>query len=280
MISAESATKTIIAGGFTTRYLEAGQPGRPAVVLIHDGGVGTTADLCWGAVIDLLAPDFHIFAPELLGWGGTDKVVYFDRSPYAARLPHIAAFIDAVGIETACFAGVSFGGSLIMRAIVAPGNPWRIRRAVSISGAGGPYRLAAGVQVLANFKPSMDDARKLIELIVGTADGFDRYVRQLYENSLIPGHWEAMMAPGLKNPAINSPPPKDNYLDLLAGTEIPALLVAGRRDPLLEEGWAVKLAALSKRLTVRELDAGHEPNIDQPRLTADILRDFFGKEAA
>lgn len=274
-MSIARVTKTVVAGCFNTRYVEAGTPGKPTLVLIHDGGFGTTAENCWAGVIDLLADDFHIFAPELLGWGGTDKVVYLDRSPYAGRLPHIAAFADVIGIETAFYAGASFGGSLTMRATVADGNPWRMTKAMTISGSGGPYRLQSGIEALAEYTPSIEAATKLTELVVGTTEGLEDHIRDRHEWSLTPGHWESMYAPRLKNPSVERKAPADPYLDQLRSLQIPALLVAGARDPLLEAGWARKMESLSDNLSAVELDAGHEPNIDQPERVAGLIRDFF-----
>ncbi|WP_417426995.1 alpha/beta fold hydrolase [Hoeflea sp.] len=274
-MSIDRTTKTIMAGGFNTRYVEAGTPGKPTLVLVHDGGFGTTAENCWAGVIDELAEDFHIFAPELLGWGGTDKVVFLDRSPYASRLPHIAGFADAVGIESAFYAGASFGGSLTMRATVAAGNPWRINKAVSISGSGGPYRLQSGIEALADYTPSIEAATRLTELVVGTTRGLEDHIRDRHEASLIPGHWESMYAPRLKNPSVERTPPADAYLDQLGALQIPALLVAGRHDPLLEPGWAKKMEGLSDNLFAVEIESGHEPNIDQPERVAGVVRDFF-----
>lgn len=266
--------KSVVAGGFNTRYLEAGDNAKPALVLIHDGAFGTTAELCWREVIAELSPHYHIFAPELLGWGGTDKAVFFDRSPYAARIPHIAAFAREVGLGTADYVGSSFGGSLILRAVAA-GNPWGIRRGISISGSGGPYRMPSGVEALSNYTPSLEAAEKLTALIVGSTAGLADHIRERHENSLIPGHWEALTAPRLKNPAVARAATADDYLDRLKQTPLPLLLVAGARDPLLEPGWADKLAALSPNLTAVTMDAGHEPNIECPGETCRLIRDFL-----
>nr|WP_275945438.1 alpha/beta hydrolase [Bradyrhizobium sp. BRP22] len=245
--------------------------------MIHDGAFGTTAELCWSRVIDRLAAEYHIFAPELLGWGGTDKVVFFDRSPYAARIPHVAAFVETVGIPSADFLGASFGGSLTMRATVAPGNPWHIRRAISITGSGGPYRLQSGIEALAEYTPSLEAARKLTALIAGSADGLDEHIRQRHENSLIPGHWETLMAPRLRNPSVDRSPPPDPYLDQLAATTIPTLLVEGLRDPLLEPGWSRKLADLSPRISAVAIEAGHEPNIEAPAEVCRLVTAFLNQ---
>jgi pimeloyl-ACP methyl ester carboxylesterase len=278
MVAPKFETNNVVAGGFNTRYLKAGKAGKPTLVLVHDGAFGTTAELCWNAVIDRLAADYHIFAPELLGWGGTDKVVFFDRSPYAARIPHIAAFVEAVGITSADFLGASFGGSLIMRATVAPGNPWRIRRAISITGSGGPYRLQSGIEALADYTPSLEAAAKLTSLIAGSTEGLEDHIRQRHENSLIAGHWEALMAPRLRNPSVERAPPADPYLEQLAATSIPTLLVEGLQDPLLEPGWSKKVADLSPRISAATIDAGHEPNIESPAEICRLAHAFLSGE--
>jgi pimeloyl-ACP methyl ester carboxylesterase len=216
----------------------------------------------------------------LLGWGGTDKVAYFDRSPYAARIPHIAAFVREIGFASADYVGASFGGSLIMRATVEPGNPWNIRRAISLSGSGGPYRLPSGIEALANYTPSLEAAEQLTAMIAGSTMGLESHVRQRHENSLIPGHWETLMAPRLKNPSVNRAPPADDYLDRLTRSTVPSLLVEGARDPLLENGWAKKIAELSPQFSSFVIDAGHEANIECPDKVLRLVRDFFGKDNA
>lgn len=275
MSSADFEIKHIVAGGFNTRYLEAGTRGKPVLVLVHDGAFGTTAELCWEGLLGPLSRDYHILAPELLGWGGTDKVVYFDRSPYSARIPHIAAFVREMGIAQADFLGSSFGGSLIMRATVAPDNPWNIRRAMSLSGSGGPYRLQSGIEALADYTPSIEAATRLTELIAGSTAGLGDHIQQRHANSLIAGHWETLIAPRLKNPSVQRTPPADDYLDRLAATQVPSILVEGQRDPLLEKGWATKLAALSPLISSIVIDAGHEANIECPDKVVDLVRTHF-----
>lgn len=268
---------TVIAGGFQTRYLEAGDSHKPTVVLLHDGAFGTTAELCWGNVIKLLSPHYHLLVPEMLGWGGTDKVVYFDRSPYAARIPHITAFLNVLDVKSADFVGASFGGSLLMRAALTVGNPWNIRRAISISGTGGPFRLQSGINALSDYVPSLEAAQQLTGLMVRNADGLDEHIRQRHQNSLIPGHWESLSAPRLQNPSVERARPNDSYLDDLAALSVPILLIAGRFDALLETGWANQLAAQSSQITVTEMDVGHEPNIDAPKILCTAILDFLGE---
>lgn len=270
------AEKFVEARGFNTRFLEAGNPDNPPLVLIHDGAFGTTAALCWEPLIRQLADRYHILAPELLGWGGTDKAVFLDRSPYAGRIPHIAAFLETQALRGANFVGASFGGSLLMRAVASPQNPWKIARAVSISGTGGPFRLPSGIELLAEYTPSPEAARMLTGLNVLDLEGFDEHIRLRHENSLRPGHWEALNAPRLKNPSAPAVARTDSYLDDLAGVrDIAVLLMEGRHDTLLEPGWAERMAALSPAFRSVVVEGAHEPNYDQPELVARLVDAFF-----
>ncbi|TQM11545.1 alpha/beta fold hydrolase [Pseudonocardia kunmingensis] len=272
-------TKTVVAGGFRTGYLEAGDPSKQTVVLIHDGGFGTTAELCWGGMITPLAERYHVLAPELLGWGSTDKVVFLDRSPYVPRVAHVAAFCAELGVRTAHFVGASFGGSLLLRAVTDPARPWPVDRAVSISGTGGPYRLPEGIAALADYTPSLADAERMTGLVVRSTEGMQAHVRARYENSLIPGHWEAMAAPRLSNPAVERKLPPDPFLENWATVSTPVLLVEGRHDVLLEKGWAKKLADIAPGAYATEVDHAHEPNVDAPGETARLVLDFLDGDA-
>ncbi|MFC3244912.1 alpha/beta fold hydrolase [Gordonia humi] len=233
-----------------------------------------------GEMIAPLAERFHVLAPDLLGWGGTDKVVFLDRPPYLPRVAHLAAFCAELGVSRAHFVGASFGGSVVLRAVADPAQPWPVSKAISISGTGGPYRLPEGVAALADYTPSLEDAEKMTGLTVRSTAGMDAHVRARYENSLIPGHWEAMTAPRLSNPSVTRTPAADPFLDNLAAVTTPLLLIEGRDDVLLESGWARKLADLSPAITALEVDGAHEPNIESPVETAQIVIDYLTKDPA
>lgn len=270
--------KSLTADGFYTTYLEAGDSSRDTVVLVHDGAFGTTAELCWGSMIPLLSEHFHVLAPDLLGWGGTDKAVFLDRPPFAPRVRHIAAFCEELGVERAHFVGVSFGGTMVMRAVADPAQPWPIARAVSISGTGGPYRLPEGVAALGDYTPCIEDAARMTGYLVRSLDGLDDHIQQRFENSLIPGHFESMAAPRLSNPAVKREPTVDPYLENLAKVQVPVLVVEGNYDELLETGWSKKLADLTPAIESAQVDYAHEPNIDAPAVTARLVRDFLTGE--
>lgn len=66
----ETGTR-IDSGGLVTNYHDAGS-GKP-VVLLHGSGPGVTAWANWRLTIPELAPHYRVLAPDITGFGYTDK---------------------------------------------------------------------------------------------------------------------------------------------------------------------------------------------------------------
>ncbi|MDT3446720.1 MULTISPECIES: alpha/beta fold hydrolase [unclassified Pseudofrankia] len=119
----------VTVGGYRTRYLEAGERDRPAVILLH-GVAGSLENFT--ANIAAYAEHFHVVAIDMLGCGWTDKpdrqLTAYDWSA------HVRAVMDELGIERASLVGVSLGSWISAR--VAQDAPDRVDRIVMISPAG------------------------------------------------------------------------------------------------------------------------------------------------
>src|ERR1700744_549966 len=159
-------------GVFNTRCLLAGPPSADVVLLLHDGGWGGASSVSWMNVIPLLARRFRVVAPDMLGFGGTDKAVFLDRSPYEFRIRHLGDLLDSLGIHGPVHAvGSSFGGSIALRMIEA--HPERLASAVSISGTGGPWRTEFGRTSLGKWDGSREDLERIVDLLVVRNGSFD-----------------------------------------------------------------------------------------------------------
>ncbi len=267
----------IRAGGIRTRLIEAGDPTGPTIVLVHDGAYGTDSMLCWEGVIGELTDRYRVVAPDLIGWGGTDKLCYFDRSPYDYRLEHLAAVCRVLALdEPAFFAGSSFGAELVARGVAEPQWGWNARAAVAITGTGGRlYRVPGGIERLSDYTPSPAAARRLTAMLVHSTDGLDEHIQRRYEISMAPGHWEALSALGLRNPSADPVARPEDWPEPLLDCDVPILWVEGADDPLLEQGWAAKMAELGDSFSSVVVPGGHEPNIEHPADTGRLIRDFF-----
>jgi len=266
----------ITLGPVRTRYFEAGSTEMPWVVLIHEGGFGSDAPNTFGRVAEELAGRYHVLMPEMLGFGGTDKAVFFGEDPYEPRLRHLASFLAALDVQSAHVVGNSFGGGIVLRMSIWPETAWRMRSATSISGTGGPFRTAEAIKYTSQYSLTLDDARRLDEWVIDPGTDDEEHALARYESSLRPGQWESMMAGTLRSPAVaTTPSSPSDYPVSLSKSTLPTLLVAGTSDPMFERGWEKEIAAHLCDVRIERPEAGHAPNISQPAMTAALLRRFF-----
>jgi pimeloyl-ACP methyl ester carboxylesterase len=263
-------------GQFKTSLLEAGREGEPVLFLIHDGALGGCAHTSWERLVPELENEFHIFAPDLFGFGDSDMVFEFGRRPYESHIEQIATIAHILGLETAHFVGASYGGSLLLRAVAGESCGWPMKSGISISGAGGVFRHESGKKVLAETQPTRESIRDCLRLLVDESwAGFEENAERRYRYSLRPGHWETLYSPRLTSPvAWRESLEPDDYPASLSACEVPVLIMEGTKDVLLEEHWAERLARHSERLRSLRLDVGHSPNLDHPQLVADVVRKF------
>lgn len=117
------------ADGVRTRYLEAGDPQGPAILLLH-GTAGSLENFC--ANFGPLAESHRVIGIDMLGCGYTDKP---DR-PYLIEdyAEHALAAMVALGIREAAVIGVSLGSWVGAR--LAVDHPDRVSRLVMVAPAG------------------------------------------------------------------------------------------------------------------------------------------------
>ena len=136
--------------GFRIHYFEAGDVRRPHLVLMLSCDNGSSAEFSWEANIPELSKHFHIIAPDMLGYGLSDKVYDFGgHMPY--RLRSLRRLLQMLCIEDADFIGNSCGASFLLQVAAANGPDYRhvlpMRRIVMVSpsaiGTPGPGRAAS-----------------------------------------------------------------------------------------------------------------------------------------
>lgn len=269
---------TLRAGGFRSQIHLWGDQSAEPVFLLHDGMYGADALTAWENVAPQLEDSFRVIAPDLLGFGTSDKVVFLDRPPYASRLDQIEALYDVLDLDRPChLVGSSFGGSLALRALERARLP--IASVTAISGTGGPWRTADGKTALGDYaEPSVEAMARLLHLVVDPYEGFERLAERRFKNTLLPGHYEAIASMGLRNPVESTHARQaDEYPETLAQTTTPVLLIAGENDTLLEPGWMQNLAQYLPQSPVECATrlSGHCPNIDHPQDTAKLIKNFL-----
>jgi 2-hydroxy-6-oxonona-2,4-dienedioate hydrolase len=115
--------------GVRTRYLHAGDHGKPTLILLHGSGGHAEA-----YVRNLRAHGEHFstWAIDMIGHGYTDKPGHpLEIEHYVA---HLMSFLDSIGVDQAHLSGESLGGWVVARAAID--FPLRVDRLV-LNTAGG-----------------------------------------------------------------------------------------------------------------------------------------------
>ena len=111
------------AGGVRTRYLHAGDPANPTLVLLHGSGGHAEA---YVRNLESHAEHFSTWSIDMLGHGYTDKPGH--PLEVAHYVDHLLAVFDTIGAQRVLLSGESLGGWVASKAAAV--HPDRIERLV------------------------------------------------------------------------------------------------------------------------------------------------------
>ena len=267
--------RTLDVAGLATHYLEAGE-GDP-VVLLHGGEFGVSAEIAWEKTIPALAHRYRVLAPDMLGFGGSAKVVDFTDGR-GMRIRHIARFCELLGVDCAHFVGNSMGAINLLTDLTSQRPVLPVRSAVAICG-GGEIQKNRHTTALYDYDATFEAMRAIVEaLFFDPAYPVDEaYVRRRYESSIAPGAWESLAASRFRRPGLEAPPTPSSRRAYERIT-VPVLMVEGAGDKLLPAGWAAEIAGQIAGARSAVIDhAGHCPQIEQPEALTDLVLDFLAQ---
>lgn len=268
--------RTILVGDIKTHFLQAGSG--PDLVLLHGGEYGASAEITWRYNIDTLAKRFHVVAPDILGWGLTDKIYSFS-DPAGLRIKHLQRFLEILGIGKAFFVGNSAGGGLVLRASVRQPAPLQIQKMVTICGNASVFKTNSQAD-LENYTPSLDNMKKIVALLYHDAKWqSDENIRERYECSIIPGAWEALSAARLRSPVHQARSTTEEFVKQLSQLNVPLLIMSCEHDPLNQRDWDVNFQKIVPGSTVhRFMHSAHEPQIEETEEFNRALTEFLLSE--
>ena len=265
--------RIIIVGDIRTEFLEAGSGAH--LVLLHGGEYGASAEITWRYNIDELAKRFHVIAPDMLGWGGTDKIYSFS-DPAGYRIRHLKRLLEILGIGKAFFVGNSAGGGTILRAAVLDPLPFHIEKMVTICGNASVFKTVSQAD-LENYTPSLENMQKIVKLLFH--DGrwhTPKIIRERYEASIIPGAWEALSAARLRSPAHQARSTAEEFVKKLSRLKTPLLLMSCEHDPLNQKDWDVNFQKIVPGSQIhRFMHSAHEPQIEETEEFNQVLIEFL-----
>jgi pimeloyl-ACP methyl ester carboxylesterase len=265
--------RMIDAGGIETSYLEAGSG--ETVLMLHGSGPGVSALANWQHTIPTLAQRFHVLAPDIVGFGTTDRP---DDIVYSLRTwtDHIWAFMDARGIEKARVVGNSLGGRIALQ--MATDQPDRIATMVLMGTPGVGMTPTEGLAALRAYEPSHDAMRALLRnyFAVNQAMITDELVKIRYEASIADGAYEAYRAMFFD--------PRHAGSDLgITENEVraiatPTLLIHGREDKVVPLQVSVTMVGLLPNADLHVFSAcGHWTQIERADEFSAVVSDYLGR---
>ncbi|MEX0761447.1 MAG: alpha/beta fold hydrolase [Dehalococcoidia bacterium] len=267
------------ADGNRIHYLEYGEG--PPLLLVHGGGAGCAV---WYRQIAALSQSFRVIAP--------DNPLFGLSSQPALEMPikqftseYLLAFMDSIGIEKACFAGLSLGGFASIS--LAVDAPERVQKLVLIDAAGlgrdlpWPFRLASwpvvGRLAVRPNKFLQDRFFAAAEVVNPEGPDADVFKQYAYEVTTAEGHPEALRRnlPSFANIGGQRYVFPDSDLRSLS---VPTLIIWGEKDRFFPVSHAKRAARLipDSRLQVLP-DTGHVSIWDSPDRVNELLADFFSE---
>lgn len=266
------ADKQVEIFGQKIHYLEAGSG--PAVILLH--GLGGDASN-WAAAIPALAQKYHVYVPDQIGFGKSDKPMINYR--VATLVEFLNEFCGTLGIGKASLVGNSLGGWTA--AAFALAYPEKVDRLILVDAAGfSPQRTGTQVtrEMLYQLNPSTPQGMKQsLSLILHNKQMLtDQFIKQAFAAKLARNDGYTI------NMFIESVLRGEDFLDgKLGAINAPTLVLWGREDALTPLAIGKALAEDIRGARLQIIDScGHVPQLECAGLFNQAVTKFLSGEAA
>ncbi|MFE5336490.1 alpha/beta fold hydrolase [Isoptericola sp. NPDC056573] len=277
--------RTAVVDGHEIFYREAGRADAPTIVLLHGY---PSSSFMFRELIPLLADDYHVVAPDHLGFGRSDapSAEEFDYT-FDALAGLTSGLLDLLGLDRYALYVHDYGAPVGWRLALA--HPERVTAVVTQSGNG--YEDGFVESFWADLWAYAADPGPATEPGVRAALGADavrwQYLHGVPDPSLVsPDTWEHDLALlsregndrvqlALFRDYATNPPLYPRLHELLRTGMIPVLAVWGRDDEIFGPAGAEAFARDAPDAEVHLVDGGHfllESHLD---VVAGYLRRFL-----
>lgn len=267
--------------GLTSHCLFAGDPGRPAVVLLHGAGPGAHAASNWLHLMPDLAENFFVIAPDLIGFGQSVVPDPFPDNIMAwigVRVEQILGLMETLGIAAAHVVGNSMGGALTLQLLAEA--PERFLKVALMGSIGAPAPRTPELTRLLSFysDPRAARYRELMQSFAYDPEHFegmeqiiaDRY-RIATDPAVMPVAKKMIESMGVGMEALIMPP------SLLARMPHDVLIFHGRQDRIVPLDTSLYLIEHLQNAELYVLDrSGHWAQLQRWDIMRPMLERHFG----
>ncbi len=272
------------------------QGGRGApVVFIH--GLGSSGYMEWRHNLETVAGKHRVFAPDLPGYGRSDKPRARYNIPYFARF--VERYMEERGLRAATLVGASLGGRIVLE--VALDRPRLVNRLVLVNtlGLGRPQvRLAQVAYGLVSLPRVGETVMKLtrdalhwasptlVRRVAARYSGATKGAARAIDDAYIDDLRELYATDAFRDAYLSTVRGLVHPKALIAGhhdvtgrlneLKVPVQLIWGADDPLFPLAHAARAHSLIEhsRLAVIE-GAGHTPQAERPEEFNRVLHQFL-----
>jgi pimeloyl-ACP methyl ester carboxylesterase len=253
------------------------------LLLLHGGGLDS-AILSYGNIIPILGEKFHVIAPDLPGYGGTDK----PDAPYTLEWyqEFLGKLIDVLGYNQVNLGGLSLGGGISVGYSLA--HPNKVRKLVLIASYGLSNKIpypqlttwlmkhphvydSINKLMLSNKMFLKASLKKLLVNPDALTDDVVAKVMEVGRSANTDKAWRAFQLSEVKNQKLRT-----CYLNRLHELTMPVLLLTGKKDSLVPSKDVERASTMISNSQLVELDdCGHWLPRDRSHEFIQALKNFF-----
>jgi len=270
-ITRPEIASSVTTGSFTTNYHDVGS-GEP-ILLLHGSGPGVSAWANWGKTFPLLRKHFRLLAPDMAGFGYTERV---PGAVYSLDgwLQQVIEFLDALEIGHAHIVGNSFGGALAIALAVK--YPQRVDKLVLMGAMGVSFPITDGLNKVWGYTPSPENMAGLLQIFT--------YDHSFATPELAESRYQSSMQPGFQESYGSMfPEPRQAGVEMMAAYESQigdiqndALVIHGLQDKVIPVTNSLKLLNMLPNAQLHIFGrCGHWTQIEHTEQFCDQVRDFL-----
>jgi 2-hydroxymuconate-semialdehyde hydrolase len=273
MKNAEVAS-SIKTGNYNTNYHDLGE-GSETIMFIHGSGPGVTAFANWRLCMPELSKKFRIIAPDMVGFGYTDRPegIKYNMDTWVKQTIDL---MDALGIKETNIVGNSFGGALALALVIK--YPERFKKIVLMGSVGLHFDLTYGLDKVWGYTPSLKNMKELLDIFA--------YNRNLVTDELAKLRYEASIRPGFQE-AFSSmfPAPRQNGVKEMESDEQDikkikheTLIIHGRDDKVIPLQSSIRLNQLISKSQLHIFgECGHWTQIEHKARFIKLVDNFISE---